>query len=437
METFVAEALTWVGSFAVVNAQVQEYLRPIMFALVGLAGAVSTFFLVVGGIEYMTSSGKPEKLEHAKTTLRNALIGLVLVIGAASLTAILQGAYSDNSATQTFSDAPVLEPVEVDSGGGGVTEILINSIIGLFKHFIESAASPIINAVDYFTQGTPLMADNEGVFNLWLGTLGIANAIFVLVVALLGFQVMSTSTLGLDEIEFKHLLPRLGITFLLMNMSIFAIDAVVNLTNVMITAITGASGTTSVFTTLSDVMSDAGNQGMVSLLLMIVFIVLSAILLVYYVARIVALYVGAVLSPLVVLLQVVPGFRDFTASAFKMYVATLFNLFVHVIVLAIAATLFVGLTGPDDGGFDPLMSLVGGIAAIFTLLKTQHVMMQISMASTGTKAMRKMSGQFLNGVSYLAKNDVRFNSVKADADGAASGGGKRQTRTNTSKAGYK
>ena len=88
METFAAEALTWVGNFAVVNATVQDYLRPIMFALVGLAGAVSAFFLVVGGIEYMTSSGKPDKLEHAKKTLKNALIGLILVIGAASLTAI-------------------------------------------------------------------------------------------------------------------------------------------------------------------------------------------------------------------------------------------------------------------------------------------------------------------------------------------------------------
>ena len=346
-------------------------------------------------------------------------------------------AYSDSGSTTIFENAPALEPIEeVDSGGLSPTAVLINSIIGLFKHFIESISSPLINSIDYFTQTTPLMASNEGVFNLWLAVLGIANALFVLVVALLGFQVMGMSTLGLDEIEFKHLLPRLGATFLLMNTSIFAIDAVIGLTNVMISGLTSASGTSTVFETLANVMSDNGKQGLATLMLMIVFIVLSTLLLVYYVVRILALYVGAVLSPLVILLQVVPGFRDFTATAAKAYLSTVFNLFVHVIILAIAATLFTGLAGPDDGAYNPLMSLVGGIAAIFTLLKTQHVMMQLSLATTGAKAMRKMGGQLLNGLTYFAKKTRSSGEEEGQGDSKTGGssGNKRRQATAT---GYK
>ncbi len=435
MDSLVALS-SWVANFAVVNADIQNYLRPIMVALISLAGVASAFFLVLGGFEYMTSSGKPDKLEHAKKVLRNALIGLSMVIAAGALTAILTSAYTETGGSSTLESVPVLQPAEINDEGGGVTEVLINSIIGLFKHFVDSAASPIINAVDHFTKNTPLMADNKGVLNLWLGVLGISNALLVLVVALLGFQVMSAASLGLDEIEFKHLLPKIGATFLIMNMSIFAIDAVISLTNVMISAIASATGTQTVFNTLSDVMSDAGKQGLVSLLLMIVFIVLSVLLLVYYVVRVVTLYVGAVLSPMVVLLQLVPGFRDFTTLAVKAYISTIFNLFVHVIILAIAATLFVGLAGPDESGYNPLMSLVGGIAAIFTLLKTQQVMMQLSYASNGSRALRKMGTEFISGISYMAERRRRQSDDIDSSSGAGNGNSTTSRKPKPVKEGY-
>ena len=58
-----------------------------------LASLACVFFLINGGIAYMTSSGRPDKLEHAKKVIRNALLGLVLVIAAGTMTAILAHAY--------------------------------------------------------------------------------------------------------------------------------------------------------------------------------------------------------------------------------------------------------------------------------------------------------------------------------------------------------
>ncbi len=396
-------------SFAVVNSNIQDYLKPIMVSLIGLAGVVSTFFIILGGIGYMTSSGKPEKLEHSKVVLKNAIIGLIIVIAAGTLTAILTNAYS-STATTSLENVPALTPIESETGGGGITEILINAIIGLFKHIIETASKPFISALDFFTHSTPLMVDNPSVFKLWLTVLGIANALFVLTVALLGFHVMGASSLGLDEIEFKHMLPRLGATFLLMNMSIFLIDMIISLSNAMINAVESAYGTLSVWSALTGVVETAGSQGLVALLIMVVFLILSTILLIYYVMRIVTLYVGAVLAPLVAMLQILPGFKDFTLTATKTYVVNIFVLFVHVIILTLSATLFDSLnkTGSEPP-LDPVMAMVVGVAALLALLKTQGLMMQMSYVSVGPRAMRKLGGQFINGVSYTSG---RVRSVK-------------------------
>jgi hypothetical protein len=47
------------------------------------------------------------------------------------------------------------------------------------------------------------------------------------------------------------------------------------------------------------------------------------------------------------------------------------------------------------------MAMVTGIATILMLLKAQGVMMQFSYVSMGTRNMRKLGGQFINGVSYM------------------------------------
>jgi hypothetical protein len=405
-----------------------------MFSIVGLAGVVSAFFIVQGGIEYMTSSGRPEKLEHAKKILRNALIGLVMVIGAATLTAILTNAYQDSGAS-VVENIPSLTPVETDTGGGGITEVLINSIIGLFKHIITTAASPFIGALEYFTQSTPLMAENPSVFKLWITILGIANALFVVGVALLGFQVMSATSLGLEEVEFKQLIPKLIFTFLLMNMSIFAIDAIISLSNAMISAVSNAYSSLTVWDALTGVADTAGGQGFVALLIMVVFLILAAILLVYYVMRIVTLYIGAVLSPLVALLQIIPGFKDFTSTAIKVYVSNIFVLFVHVIILTLAASLFDGLR--QEGAeqvYDPVMAMVVGVAVLIALLKTQGVMMQISYVSVGPRALRRLGNDFMHGVGYLSSRSPV--SRKEAADKATSTNTSSKPRK-TTKEGYK
>ncbi len=401
----------WVVNLAVVNADLQGYLRPIMFSFIGLAGVLSAFFIIQGGIEYMSSAGKPAKLEHAKKILKNSLIGLVIVIAAGSLTSILSNAYHEGNASVS-ERLPTLKPVETSEGGGGISEVLINAIVGLFKHIITTAGRPFIDALSQFTHSTPLMAENPAVFKLWLSVLGISNVIFVLGVALLGFQVMSAASFGFEELEFRQLLPRLIGTFLMMNISIFAIDAIVSLSNAMVHAIESVNGSMTVWDSLKSVAESAGTQGFVALLIMVVFLILSLMLLVYYVLRIVTLYVGAVMAPMVALLLIIPGFKDFTMTAMKTYIVNVFVLFIHVIILTLAASLFIGIgEGSVTTPINPVMSMIIGVAVLLTLLKTQGALMQMTYVSSGPKAIRKLSSQFMNGVSYTTSRVKEYRTV--------------------------
>jgi hypothetical protein len=394
--------LTMVADASTAAGIMRSYVAPVIQTLAVIASLVCVFFLVTGGYHYMTSSGKPEKLEEAKQTLKNALLGLVIVLAAGVLTAILTHAYAGSSAalSQKLPDLTVVKPTPVSNGLVG---ILIKAIVGLLNNIIQSIASPFLKALSFFTSQTPLMAANSSVFNLWLAIVGMCDVLFVLVIALLGFHVMSAGTFGFEEVEVKHLLPRLALIFLLVNTSIFAIDGIIELSNVMIRAVND-TGAASVWDTLTNVVKQSGSLGVGSLLIMIAFLIFSVILLIYYVGRIVTLYLGAVLSPIVLLLWLIPGFRDFAETAFKTYLVTIFVLFVNVVILELAASLFAGIHsgGAIIPNANDLMSLIVGLATVIALLKTQGVMMQLSYASIGPRSARKLGGEFMNGINYMS-----------------------------------
>lgn len=425
--------LTILADTAGAISTVRDYVLPTLKILVGLASLASVFFLTYGGYLYITSRGNPEGLEHAKRVIRNALIGLALVIGAATLITILTSAYGDPAGT-TNATLPNLQPINPDSVGSGLVEVLIKAVTGFLNNIIQAVAAPFLSALAYFTKETPLMSQNSGVFNLWLAMVGITNVVLILIVALLGFHVMSASTFGFDEIEFKHLLPRIGLAFVMINTSIFLIDAVIELSNVLISAITKISGASSVWDTLTAVVKESGGQGAAALLLMLAFLIFIVILLIYYVGRIVVLFLGAVLSPLVIVLWLLPGFRDFSVSAAKTYITTIFVLFVHVVILQLAATLFVGMSATTGNNVpNVLMSMVVGLATVLVLLKTQGMMMQFSYVSMGASNARKLGSQFMNGVSYMTgKGTAAVATVagKGGATGAASSASKSSRRTN-------
>ena len=46
----------------------------------GLAGLIAFIYLIIGGYQYITSSGNPDAAEAAKGTIVNSIIGLIIVL---------------------------------------------------------------------------------------------------------------------------------------------------------------------------------------------------------------------------------------------------------------------------------------------------------------------------------------------------------------------
>ena len=65
-----------------------EVVQNIILAI-GLSLAV--IFLIIGGIQYLTSSGNAEKADSAKKLVINAIIGIIIILAAAFILALVQG----------------------------------------------------------------------------------------------------------------------------------------------------------------------------------------------------------------------------------------------------------------------------------------------------------------------------------------------------------
>ncbi len=402
MSGFLTSSLSLLADTTGAVTVMREYVAPTIRTLAALASIACVFFVVNSGYLYMTSSGQPEKMDHAKRVLKNALLGLVIVLAAATVVSILSGAYG-SSHEATSATLPSLQAIPAQHADLGLVDILIKAVTGFLNNIIQTVAAPFLAALNYFTKATPLMAENASVQNLWKVMVLIADSLMVVVLALIGLHVMSANSFGFEEMELKQLWPKIALVFVLMHSSIFIIDGVIELSNVLITAISQVTGSASVWDALTQVVKDSSGQGLAALLVMLAFLIFSVILLVYYVGRLVTLFIGAVLSPLVMLLWLVPGFRDFSESAMKTYITTIFVLFVHVVILQLSASLFVGMSATSGNAVpDALISMVVGLATVMALLRTQSVMLQFSYASMGARNARKLGGQFINGISYMA-----------------------------------
>src|SRR6266508_3227944 len=133
MSISVGLPLTLFANASAASDAMRSFLDPVIVTLCVIASLACTFFLVTGGIEYMSSKGKPENMEHAKRTIKNALIGLVLVIAAATLTAILAHAYG-SPAAGIGDKLPSLTPIQHENSTSFwdvVTKAIIHVLVNI------------------------------------------------------------------------------------------------------------------------------------------------------------------------------------------------------------------------------------------------------------------------------------------------------------------
>ena len=379
------------------SSDVTQYTSNTLGMITLIATASAVFFLVKGGYQYITSSGKPDNLENAKKTIRNALIGLVIVLGASLFVSILTNAFTSSTGTTTTS-AINIAPITSVKPNDGLTQVLIDAVSSFLQNIVESATKPIVDGIMTFLTTTPTLLDNSVILKFWFVILGIVDSLFVVVVALLGLHFMSASTLGFDEVDLKQLLPRIGLAFLGANVSLFLADYTIVTCNTLVKAILDSTGGLNHAwivnaITLQNVVGN--NVPIITLIFLLLFLIIAIVLLLMYISRLIMISLFAVLSPFVFLLWIIPRFSDFAEIAVKSYVVTVFIVFVHVVVIQLAASF---LTLPENTN-NSILSVAIAIGLFFTLLKTPSLMMQMIMYTTGNNAVRKLGGQIINVIS--------------------------------------
>ena len=385
-------------TLAASNSEVASFTHDSLTTLIILGSIATVFFLIQGAYIYITSTGKPEALDQAKHTIKRALMGLVIVIGASAISSFLQGAIS-GPATSGVTTNISLAPIQSAAQNGSLAQILMDAISGFLQNLVQSATKPITDGIIWFLTNTPMLSTNSVVFNFWLIIVGITDSLFVLVIALLGFHVMSASSFGFNELSLKELFPRIGLAFLIANTSIFLIDWVIALCNTLVHAVlsaTGGIGNAWILNAFDPAALITGQTTLITLIFMIIFIVLAVTLLLFYIGRLIMIAFGAVVSPLICLLWLIPSMTGFAENAITMYLITIFSLFVQVIIIQLASAF---LTIPGQDGTNPIISVLIGVALFSVLLKSTAITAQLALSSQTTGAVKKIGGQIMNVVS--------------------------------------
>ncbi len=384
-------------SAATTSSEITQYTNDTLSIITVIASAAAVFFLIKGGYLYIASTGNPEVITEAKKTIKNAIIGLILVLGASLLISLFKGALNSSSAAGS-NPAITISQIEPAKPTGGLTQVLIDAVSGFMQNIVESATRPIVDGIIGYLTTTPSLLGNKVVFNFWLVILGITDSLFAVIVALLGLHFMSASTFGYDEMELSKLLPKIGLAFLGANVSLFLADYVVFSCNVLVKAVIAATGGLSnawVVNAINLPALSAGTTPLITLIFLILFLIIAIVLLFMYIGRLIVISLGAVLSPLIFLLSIIPKLSDFAEIAAKSYFVTVFMVFVHVVLIQLASS-FLSL---PSGSANSLVSIAVAIGLFLTLLKAPQIMMQMVFYNSANHVMRKIGHEITNVIS--------------------------------------
>jgi len=379
------------------SSEITRYTNDTLNIITIVASVAAVFFLIRGGYLYMTSTGKPEVVSEAKKTIKNALIGLIMVLGASLLISLFRGALNSSTASGNTSAIPITQ-IESAKPADGLTQVLIDAVSGFLQNIVESATKPIVDGIIGYLTTTPSLLANRVIVNFWLVILGITDSLFAVIVALLGLHFMSASTFGYDDVDLSQLLPKIGAAFLGANVSLFLADYAIITSNALVkTVIDSTGGLTNawVVNAINLPALTSGATPLITLVFLILFLILSIVLLFMYISRLIIISVGAVLSPFVFLLSIIPKLSDFAEIAAKSYLVSVFMIFVHVVVIQLASSF---LSLPEGSG-NSLISIAVAIGLFFTLLKVPQVMMQMVFYNSANHVIRKIGHEITNVVS--------------------------------------
>lgn len=74
------------------DATLTDFTVRIINYILGFSSALAILFIIIGGVQYITSSGNEDKIKVAKKTLTYAIIGLLMVMFALVIVKLIKSA---------------------------------------------------------------------------------------------------------------------------------------------------------------------------------------------------------------------------------------------------------------------------------------------------------------------------------------------------------
>ena len=376
------------------DSGITNYTNDTLEIITAIASVAAVLFLIKAGYQYITSNGKPDSLIAAKRTIRNTIIGLVIVLGAGVIVSLFNNALSGittDGTTQTINVAPINAVTPSD----GLTQVLIDAVSAFMQNIVESATKPITDGILGYLTTTPDLLSNQTIVNFWLVSLGIVDSLFVVITAFLGLHLMSAETFGFEEIELKQILPRLGLFFLGANISLFLSNYVIITCNALVSAVLNSTGGLNhawIVNIINPSVFINTNTPLITLIFLIIFLIVAIVLLFMFITRLIFISLGAVLSPFIFLLWTIPKFSDLAEVATKSYFTAVFMVFVQVVIVQLAAS-FLALPETSNNS---LISISIAIGLFLTLLKVPGFMTNMMFYATGNGKLKKLGGQIVN-----------------------------------------
>lgn len=161
------------------ESELQQFIWTIVVNIValvlGVVGYLAIAFVIVGGFQYLTSTGDPGRAAKGKKTIMNALIGTVICLLASAISSaisgIISGAASGASGDAGKFFANILNTVFVWAGIICVIIIVIAGIEYSISIGNPSKVTKAKNAILYAAVGLAIIIASAAIVNFVVGAL--------------------------------------------------------------------------------------------------------------------------------------------------------------------------------------------------------------------------------------------------------------------------
>ena len=307
----------------------------------------------------------------------------MLIIGAVSLVTWLTTSYQQaappSSPTTFIPVNPDPLPPAPQPGLGG---LMVEVVTGLLGQLVVGLGEPIVNLLEDLSRSTPVISDNQAIWQLWVISVGLSNSLLVLMVIFLGARSMVAPMLGWQSQEWWQLGGRILLTFILANTSLWLIDGLIRLTNAILVSLHQQVSSADFWGYLTPLVTQTGWASLAMLLGLVILVLLAGWLAVYYVGRLIGLYVGAVLAPLVITLGLLPTWRPFSRLASQAYLGLIAILVVHNLILLVATTILTDINA--TGTNSVFLVIMVSLATLVCLVRSPNWLTQATMQTPTT-----------------------------------------------------